>query len=181
MTVARGESFPEALTYFPAAVAYGTGPHEPLEIIRRAREAVAIPVIASLNGISASGWRNYAQLVEEAGASAIELNPYFIPSDLALSGREVENFYLEVVKSVKAAVSIPVAVKLSPYFSTPGHMALAEAGADGLTLFNRFYQLDIELLALRLQRRVPSGNVPQVNRIYSMKSRPAGVMVLSAN
>jgi dihydroorotate dehydrogenase (fumarate) len=154
LTEAHGESFPEALSYFPVAATSGIGPRAYLEIIRRAREAVAIPVIASLNGASPCGWRRYAQLVEEAGASAIELNAYFIPSDLSLRGDAVENVYLDMLRAVKAAVSIPVAVKLSPYFSALGHMALAlaEAGADGLTLFNRFYQPDIDLLSLRLQR-----------------------------
>jgi dihydroorotate dehydrogenase (fumarate) len=154
LTIAHGESFAEALSYFPAAIGYGPGPHAYLDLIRRAREAVAIPVIASLNGISHAGWRDYARLVEEAGASAIELNAYFIASDLSLSGREIEIRYIETLKSVKGAVAIPVAVKLPPYFSALGHMAmaLAETGADGLVLFNRFYQPDIDLPALRLQR-----------------------------
>ena len=149
-----GESFAEALSYFPTAIGYRTGPHHYLEIIRRAREAVAIPVIASLNGISRSGWREYARLVEQAGARAIELNVYFIPSELSVSGREVEEAYLDVLRAVKAAVSLPVAMKLSPYFSSPGHVvsALAHAGADGFVLFNRFYQPDIDLVELRLKR-----------------------------
>jgi dihydroorotate dehydrogenase (fumarate) len=154
LTTFRGESFPEALSYFPAAVDYSIGPQTYLENLRRAREAIAIPAIASLNGISRSGWCHYARLVEQAGANAIELNAYFVPSDLSLTGAEVENLYLDLMKSVKSAVSIPVAVKLSPYFSAPGRMAiaLAEAGADGLVLFNRFYQPDIDLSTLRLQR-----------------------------
>ena len=156
LTTFRGESFPEALSYFPAAIDHSTGPQRYLENLRRAREAVAIPVIASLNGISRSGWCDYARLVEQAGADAIELNAYLVPSDLSLSGVEVETLYLEVVRSVKSAVSIPVAVKLSPYFSAPGRMAiaLAGAGADGLVLFNRFYQPDIDLTALRLKRDI---------------------------
>jgi dihydroorotate dehydrogenase (fumarate) len=154
LTMAHGESFAEALSYFPATIGYGIGPHAYLELIRQARKAVTIPVIASLNGISHTGWCDYARLVEQAGASAIELNAYFIPSDPSVSGREIENRYLDVLKSVKAAVAIPLAVKLGPYFSAPGHMArlFAEAGADGLVLFNRFYQPDIDLVALRLQR-----------------------------
>lgn len=120
LTIARGESFAEALSYFPAAIGGGGGPHAYLDLIRRAREAVAIPVIASLNGISHAGWRDYARLVEQAGASAIELNAYFIPSDLRLSGREIEDLYLDVLKSVKAAVAIPVAAKLAPYSVRPG-------------------------------------------------------------
>jgi len=156
LTTFRGESFPEALSYFPAAIDHSTGPQRYLENLRRAREAVAIPVIASLNGISRSGWCDYAQLVEQAGADAIELNAYFVPSDLSLSGVEVETLYLDVVRSVKSAVSIPVAVKLSPYFSALGRvaLALAAAGADGLVLFNRFYQPDIDLTALRLKRDI---------------------------
>jgi dihydroorotate dehydrogenase (fumarate) len=141
LTTFTGESCPEALSYFPAVVRYSIGPQTYLENLRRAREALAIPVIASLNGISPSGWCDYARLVEQAGANAIELNAYFVPSDLSLAGVEVENLYLDVVRSVKSAVSIPIAVKLSPYFSAPGRMAiaLAESGADGLVLFNRFY------------------------------------------
>ena len=156
LTTFRGESFPEALSYFPAAIDHSTGPQRYLENLRRAREAVAIPVIASLNGISRSGWCDYARLVEQAGADAIELNAYLVPSDLSLSGVEVETLYLEVVRSVKSAVSIPVAVKLSPYFSALGRvaLALAAAGADGLVLFNRFYQPDIDLTALRLKRDI---------------------------
>ena len=156
LTTFRGESFPEALSYFPATIGYSTGPQCYLENLRRAREAIAIPVIASLNGISRSGWCDYARLVEQAGASAIELNAYFVPSDLSLTGAEVEHLYLDLLRSVKSAVSIPIAVKLSPYFSAPGRMAiaLAEAGADGLVFFNRFYQPDIDLTALRLQRDI---------------------------
>jgi len=156
LTTFRGESFPEALSYIPAAVDYSMGPQAYLENLRRASEAVAVPVIASLNGISRSGWCDYARLVEQAGANAIELNAYFVPSDLSLTGVEVEDLYLDVVRSVKSAVSIPVSVKLSPYFSAPGRMAvaLAEAGADGLVLFNRFYQPDIDLAALRLKRDI---------------------------
>jgi dihydroorotate dehydrogenase (fumarate) len=142
LTTAPSESFAEALSYFPAAISNLGEPRQYLEIIRRAREAVAIPVIASLNGISPSGWRDYARLVEQAGASAIELNAYFIPSDLRLSGSQVEDAYLDTLTAVKAAISIPVALKLSPYFSALGHVirALDAAGADGFTLFNRFYQ-----------------------------------------
>ena len=156
LTILRSESFPEALSYFPAAVNYSIGPQAYLENLRRAREAIAIPVIASLNGISRSGWCDYAQSVEQAGANAIELNAYFVPSDLSLTGGEVEHLYLDPLRSVKSAVSIPIAVKLSPYFSAPGRMAiaLAEAGADGLVFFNRFYQPDIDLTALRLQRDI---------------------------
>ena len=154
LTAPHGESFAEAVSYFPMTVGNGTGPQAYLELIRRAREAVAIPVIASLNGISRSGWRDYARLVEQAGASAIELNSYFIASDLRVDGREIEARYLDVLKSVRASVAIPLAVKLGPYFTATGHMAkaLADAGADGLVLFNRFYQPDIDIPALSLKR-----------------------------
>ena len=156
LTSAPSESFAEALSYFPAAIGNWSEPRDYLDIIRRAREAVAIPVIASLNGISPSGWRDYARMVEQAGASAIELNAYFIASDLRLTGSQVEDAYLDTVKAVTAAISIPVAVKLSPYFSALGHLirALDAAGADGFTLFNRFYQPDIDLVQLRLQRDI---------------------------
>jgi dihydroorotate dehydrogenase (fumarate) len=153
-TTGHSESFAEALSYFPSTIRFGTQPHAYLDLIRRTREAVAIPVIASLNGISHAGWSEYARLVSDAGASAIELNTYFLPSDLSVSGREIESRYFEALRSVKTAATIPVAVKLGPYFSAPGHMAkaLAEAGADGLILFNRFYQPDVDLVTLRLLR-----------------------------
>ncbi|MGA2128981.1 MAG: dihydroorotate dehydrogenase-like protein, partial [Xanthobacteraceae bacterium] len=113
-----------------------------------------IPVIASLNGISDGGWIEYAGLVEQAGASAIELNIFFIPADPALDGRAVEQRHIDVLQAVKQAVDIPVSVKLSPYFSAIGHVVrdLDRAGADGFALFNRFYQPDIDLVALRLRR-----------------------------
>lgn len=144
------ESFPEALSYFPKQAEYGVGPDAYLELIRRARAAVDIPVIASLNGISNDAWLSYARQIEAAGADGLELNVYFIPADLSLSGSAVEQRYRDIVAAVTAAVQIPVAVKLSPYFSAPGHLAisLAEAGARGLVLFNRFYQPDIDLVRL---------------------------------
>ena len=150
LTEAPAESFAEALTYFPPSAEYRVGPHAYLELVRRAHEAVAIPVIASLNGTTSEGWISYAGLLEQAGASALELNIFFIPADMNLTGAAVEARYLEIVRSVRAIVSIPLAVKLSPYFSAPGHMAqeLAAAGADALVLFNRFYQPDIDLARL---------------------------------
>src|SRR5271166_6936087 len=125
LTAAPSESFAEALSYFPAGIGNWSEPRQYLDIIRRAREAVAIPVIASLNGISPAGWRDYARMVEQAGASAIELNTYFIPSDLRLSGSQVEDAYLHTLKALKAAISIPVTLKLSPYFSAFGHVIRA--------------------------------------------------------
>jgi len=150
--VATGtDSFAEAQGYFPAHVEYKVGPHRYLELVRRASEAVEIPVVASLNGVTDHGWTDHARLIEEAGAAAIELNVYFIPADLGVSGRDVEQRHLDILSAVKGAVSIPVAVKLNPYFSALGHMAAAldAAGADGLVLFNRFYQPDIDLARLK--------------------------------
>jgi dihydroorotate dehydrogenase (fumarate) len=146
------DSYAEALTYFPAAESYGIGPAAYLETIRQASQAVDIPVVASLNGVTDQGWVQYARQMEEAGAGAIELNIYFIPTAPNLDGREVEDRYIRVLQAVKRAVKIPVAVKLNPYFSAMGHMAaqLVEAGADGLVLFNRFYQPDIDLTQLTL-------------------------------
>jgi len=145
-----GESFPEALSYFPKQAEYGVGPDAYLDLIRRARTAVDIPVIASLNGVTNDAWLNYALQIEQAGADGLELNIYFIPADLSLSGSAVEQRYRDIVRAVSAAVKIPVAVKLSPYFSSPGNLAvsLADAGARGLVLFNRFYQPDIDLVRL---------------------------------
>lgn len=140
------ESFAEALSYFPEAVDYQTGPDAYLEHVSWAKRALDIPVIASLNGVSTGGWVRYAREMETAGADALELNIYYLPTDLQLSGSEVEQIYLDVLKDVKEAVNIPVAMKLSPYFSAMANMAsrLAEAGADGLVLFNRFYQPDLD-------------------------------------
>jgi len=141
------ESYAESLSYFPEFEDYETGPDEYLNLLRRATEAVDIPVIASLNGITNEGWVDTARLMQDAGASGIELNAYYIPANLYMDGREVEQRYLEVLKAVKAAVSIPVAMKLSPFFSATGNMArqFDEAGADALVLFNRFYQPDLDL------------------------------------
>src|SRR5581483_1699987 len=143
-------SFAEALTYFPRQSEYAVGPDAYLSLIRKARSEVDIPVIASLNGITNEAWLGYALDMEEAGAHALELNIYFIPADLTLTGVKVEQRYREIVRSVSAALHIPVAVKLSPYFSAPGNFAvsLAEAGARGLVLFNRFYQPAIDLQRL---------------------------------
>jgi dihydroorotate dehydrogenase (fumarate) len=151
---AIGANTSEASTYFPVEASAHSGTQRYLRLIRGAREAVDIPVIASLNGATQGGWVEYARLVEDAGASAIELNVYFLPTEVSLDGREVESRYLEILRSVKRAVSIPVAVKLGPYFSSIGSMAAAldAAGANGLVLFNRFYQPDIDLARLRLQR-----------------------------
>jgi dihydroorotate dehydrogenase (fumarate) len=146
------ESFPEASGYFPAPSQYEVGSDQYIDLIRRARAAVALPIIASLNGSSDEGWIDYATEIERAGASALELNIYFIPADLTLTGAAVEARYCAIVRSVRTAISIPLAVKMSPYFSAIGDMAqrLTGAGADALVLFNRFYQPDIDLARLRL-------------------------------
>src|ERR1700674_4619134 len=146
------DSYPEALTYFPATASCAIGPERYLEVLHDAAKAVDIPVVASLNGITGHGWVNYARQIEEAGADALELNIYFIPADLSMLGQDVEGRYLTILKAVKQAVKIPVAVKLNPYFSAMGHMAsqLVDAGANGLVLFNRFYEPDIDLTRLTL-------------------------------
>lgn len=141
------ESFAEAITYFPEPDEFHLGPESYLEHIRRAKEAVDIPVIASLNGASVGGWIDYARLIEQAGADAIELNIYYIPADPALTGAEVEQTYIDILKAVKSVVKVPVSLKLSAFFSNMANMArqLDDAGADALVLFNRFYQPDIDL------------------------------------
>jgi dihydroorotate dehydrogenase (fumarate) len=146
------ESFAEALDYFPAVEDYEVGPEPYLELIRRAREATAVPIIASLNGMTREGWVDYARKIEQAGAAALELNLYHIPADLTMTAREVEDLYLHVLREVKGAVGIPVAMKLNPFFSALGEMArqLVGSGADGLVLFNRFYQPDFDLEKLEV-------------------------------
>lgn len=141
------DSFAEATTYFPNISEFKLGPEGYLEHIRKAKEAVDIPVIASLNGKSLGGWVDYAKRMEEAGANALELNIYRLAADIHKSGAEVEKEYLEIIKAVKSYVKIPVAVKTGPFFSSMAWMAMEmeKAGADGLVLFNRFYQPDIDL------------------------------------
>jgi len=142
------ESYAEALSYFPEPEAFNNLYAEQyLEHISALKRSVEIPIIASLNGVSEGGWLTYARKMEEAGADAIELNIYYLASDPALSGREVERMYLDDIKRVKKNLRIPVAVKVGPYFSSFAHMAIEmdQAGADALVLFNRFYQPDIDL------------------------------------
>ncbi|MEE8348721.1 MAG: dihydroorotate dehydrogenase-like protein [Acidobacteriota bacterium] len=150
------ESFAESLTYFPELDDFTFRPLEYCDHIREAKDAVDIPVIASLNGHSLGGWTQYAHLIEEAGADALELNIYHIPTDPQGTGQAIENTYLEILKSVKSVVTIPVAVKLSPFFSSMANIAtqLDSAGADGLVLFNRFYQPDIDLETLEVAPNV---------------------------
>ena len=141
------ESFAEALTYFPDLETYKVGPDEYLEHVRRAKNAADIPIIGSLNGVSTGGWTKYAKGIEEAGADALELNIYYLATNSDMSCDQIERMYLDLVRDVKANIRIPVAVKLSPYFSSMSYTAhsLHQAGARGLVLFNRFYQPDIDL------------------------------------
>ncbi|NNF04285.1 MAG: dihydroorotate dehydrogenase-like protein [Rhodothermales bacterium] len=150
------DSFAEALTYFPDPGEYHVGPDQYLDKIRRAKESVNIPIIGSLNGITTGSWTKYARYIEEAGADALELNIYYIPTDPDLDGAEVESRYLKVVEAVRDAITIPLAVKIGPHFSAPANMArrLREAGADGLVLFNRFYQPDFDLESLDVVPRL---------------------------
>jgi len=152
LTEVPANGFAEAQTYFPTYGGYDFGPERYLQMVRSAQQALDIPVIASLNCITPEGWMDYAAALERAGADALELNIYFIPADPALSGREVEQRYLQILSSVKRLVRIPIAVKIGPYFSSIGAMAraLAEAGAGALVLFNRFYQPDIDIRTLQL-------------------------------
>jgi dihydroorotate dehydrogenase (fumarate) len=140
-------SYAEALSYFPDLDHYNVGPESYLEHLRRMKEAVDIPVLGSLNGISPGGWVQYARFIEEAGADALELNIYFLPTDPDLTSAELENAYVELVREVRASIKIPIAVKLSPFFTSLPNMAkrFIEAGANGLVLFNRFYQPDFDL------------------------------------
>jgi dihydroorotate dehydrogenase (fumarate) len=146
------DSFAEALSYFPNMERYNVGPDAYLRHLNNAKRAVDIPIIGSLNGTSKGGWVHYARHIQEAGADALELNIYHVPTDLYASAYDVEERYLEIVRAVKSQVSIPVAVKVGPYFSSFGNMALrfAQAGADALVLFNRFYQPDLDLEQLRV-------------------------------
>ncbi len=149
-----GESYAEALSYFPEPEAYhNLHAEDYLEQVQKLKSTVDIPVIASLNGVSKGGWMSYAENMAEAGADAIELNIYYIAADPSMTSSQVEQMYIDDVKAVKEAVNIPVSVKLSPYFSSFANMAvrLEEAGADGLVLFNRFYQPDIDLENLEVE------------------------------
>ena len=153
---AATESFAESISFLPHASEFRLGPEGYLEHIRKAKEAVDIPVIASLNGATVSGWAKFAKQIEEAGADALECNIYYVPTDADLKAADVEQVYIDIVWAVKSAVSIPVAVKLSPFFSNLANIAkrLDEAGADGLVLFNRFYQPDIDLDELEVRPNV---------------------------
>jgi len=144
--------FAEASDYFPDLDEYHVATAQYIETLRRAKERVNIPIIGSLNGITPEGWIDYAKQLEQAEADALEINIFYIPADIRLTGVEVEQRYLDIIRLVKQTVSIPLAVKLNPYFSAMGHMALdmQEAGADGLVLFNRFYQPDYNIRELKV-------------------------------
>jgi dihydroorotate dehydrogenase (fumarate) len=150
------ESFPEALGYFPSVAEEDGGPRTYLVLLERAVSSVEVPVIASLNGVTPEGWTEYARAMQDAGAAAIELNIYYLPGGPEIPGRDVEQRHIDILERVKAAVTVPVAVKLSPHFSSMGNFAqrLDEAGADALVLFNRFLQPDIDPEELVVQPRV---------------------------
>lgn len=158
-------SYAEALTYFPSPEEYHLEPDEYMKHLRRAKESLGIPIIGSLNGITAGGWLHYAKLMQEAGADALELNVYYIPADPELPATDVEDRYVDVLTAVTREVTIPVAVKLSPYFSNTAHVVkrLEAAGAKGFVLFNRFYQPDIDIEQLEI--------VPAVSLSTSEASR----------
>jgi len=173
-SLSTGESYAESLSYFPDQGSYKMGPETYLENLAKAKGAVRIPVIASLNGVSAGNWIRYAKKMQEAGADAIELNIYSIPADPNVSAQQVEQEHCDLVRAVKQSVSIPVAVKLGPFFTAMVNMAhkLDKAGADGLVLFNRFYQPDFDLEALEI---VPS---LQLSTSYELLLRLHWVAIL---
>ena len=159
-TTVGTESFAEALSYFPQMDEFNLGPDQYLELIRNAKDSVEIPVIASINGKTLGGWTDFAKQMQQAGADGIELNIYNIPTSLDLSSQALENNYLEILKAVKSAVTIPVALKLSPFFTNFAYSAkkFDEAGADALVLFNRFYQPDINLEELEVEPHIILSN-----------------------
>lgn len=146
------ESYAEAQTYFPDLASYNIGPESYLELISQAKEAVGIPIIASLNGSTNGGWVDYGKRMAQAGADALELNIYAIPTDLETTSEQLENTYVDLVRTIRQQIQIPLAVKLSPFFTSLPNLAmrLAQAGANGLVLFNRFYQPDLDIEALEV-------------------------------
>jgi dihydroorotate dehydrogenase (fumarate) len=150
------DSHAEALSYFPTTMQYGVEADQYIGLLEKAVRATDIPIIGSLNGVTTGGWTKYARAMQDVGASAVEVNVYYLPTDPDLTGAAVEQRYLDVLAEVKRAVRIPVAMKLNPFFSAPMHMArqLAATGADGLVLFNRFYQPDIDIEHLEVSHRL---------------------------
>ena len=169
------ESFAEALSYFPDMGQFKLGPEAYLEHIQKAKKAVKIPIIGSLNGVSTGGWVSYAKKIEQAGADALELNVYYIATDPDMSGPQVEQMYADLVRDVRGSLKIPVAVKLGPYFSSMASVArrLDQAGANGLVLFNRFYQPDFDLEKLEV---TPNLNL---SRSEELRLRLCWVAILS--
>jgi dihydroorotate dehydrogenase (fumarate) len=154
------ESYAESLGYLPDLGSYNLGPEGYLEHLKRVKDTVGIPVIGSLNGVSKGGWTRYAKMMEEAGADALELNTYFLATDPKVSGQEVEKMYCDLVKEIKSSVHVPIAVKLSPMFTSMAHMAQSfdKLGVKGLVLFNRFYQPDFDLENLKVVQSLTLSN-----------------------
>jgi len=175
-TEGPAESFPEALSYFPQPADFTLGPDEYLEQLRRIKAAVAVPVIASLNGRSVGGWLSYARLLAAAGADALELNVYELATDPAESSAAIEERLLAMVRAVRDIVPIPLAVKLSPYYTALAHLAgeLDRAGVDGLVVFNRLYQPDIDVEQLEVAHRL------QLSHSYELPLRLTWLAVLAA-
>jgi dihydroorotate dehydrogenase (fumarate) len=158
------ESFSESLSYLPNMGRYSMDPDNHLEQLRRLKKALHIPVIASLNGVSSGGWTHYAQKIEQAGADALELNIYYLPTDTKMTSAELEDNYVKLVKDVRQKVKFPLAVKLSPFFTALPNLAnrLADAGANALVLFNRFYQPDIDLESLEVVSNLVLSSSPEM-------------------
>ncbi|MHB1045667.1 MAG: dihydroorotate dehydrogenase-like protein [Thermoanaerobaculia bacterium] len=161
----HSDSFAEAMTYLPRPDEFNLGPDQYLEQLVRIKQSVDLPVIASLNGFTSGGWIRYAKLMQDAGANALELNVYYLATNADEAGEEVEQRTLDILKAVKQAVTIPVAIKLSPFFSSMASMAkrLDEAGADGLVLFNRFYQPDIDVESLEVEPTLKLSDSSELN------------------
>ena len=161
----HSDSFAEAMTYLPRPEEFNLGPDQYLEQLVRIKQSVDLPVIASLNGFTSGGWIRYAKLMQDAGANALELNVYYLATNAAETGDEVEQRTIDILKAVKQAVSIPVSIKLSPFFSSMANMAkrLDEAGADGLVLFNRFYQPDIDVESLEVEPTLKLSDSSELN------------------
>jgi dihydroorotate dehydrogenase (fumarate) len=161
----HADSFAEAMTYLPRPDEFNLGPDQYLEQLVRIKQSVDLPVIASLNGFTSGGWIRYAKLMQDAGANALELNVYYLATKADETGEEVEQRTIDILKAVKQAVSIPVAIKLSPFFSSMANMAkrLDDAGADGMVLFNRFYQPDIDVESLEVEPTLRLSDSSELN------------------
>ena len=161
----HADSFAEAMTYLPRPDEFNLGPDQYLEQLVRIKQSVELPVIASLNGFTSGGWIRYAKLMQDAGANALELNVYYLATNSSETGEEVEQRTIDILKAVKQAVSIPVAIKLSPFFSSMSNMAkrLDDAGADGMVLFNRFYQPDIDVESLEVEPTLRLSDSSELN------------------